>query len=151
MTDRGDIARSILDGVAYMVLATADADGEPWASPVWFATDGYDDLYWISRPDARHSRNIAARADISIVVFDSTNPPATRQAVYMRATARQVDDPPAIAHGVAVFTRDSVAQGLGELIVDEVTGAADLRLFHARVHEHWILEADHDVRVRVHP
>ena len=146
-----DITRSILDGVAYMVLATADADGEPWASPVWFATDGYDDLYWISRPDAEHSRNIAARADISIVVFDSTNPPATRQAVYMRATAQQVSDLNAIAHGAAVFSHDSAAQGLGELTIDEVTGDTDLRLFHARVREHWILENDHDVRVRVHP
>ena len=146
-----DITRSILDGVAYIVLATADADGEPWASPVWFATDGYDDLYWISRPDAQHSRNIAARADISIVVFDSTNPPATRQAVYMRATAQQVSDPNAIAHGAAVFSHDSAAQGLGELTIDEVTGDTDLRLFHARVRENWILENDHDVRVRVHP
>jgi hypothetical protein len=30
-------------------------------------------------------------------------------------------------------------------------GDTDLRLFHARVREHWILEADHDVRVPVHP
>ncbi len=146
-----DITRSVLDDVAYMVLATADADGEPWASPVWFAIDGYDDLYWISRPDAWHSRNIAARPDIAIVVFDSTNPPATRQAVYMRATAERVNDPNSIAHGVAVFSRYSVAQGLGELTVDEVTGDSELRLFHARVREHWILENDRDIRVRVHP
>jgi nitroimidazol reductase NimA-like FMN-containing flavoprotein (pyridoxamine 5'-phosphate oxidase superfamily) len=147
MTHDG-IARSVLDAVAYMVLATADADGEPWASPVWFANDGYGDLYWISRPDARHSRNIAARHEVGIVVFDSTAPPATRQAVYMRATAQQVDDAGAIAHGVSVFTRDSIAQGLGELTVDEVTGEAGLRLFRATVREHWILESDRDVRVR---
>jgi hypothetical protein len=148
---RDDIARSILDTVAYMVLATADEDGLPWASPVWFATDGYEDLYWISAPDAHHSRNIAARAEIGIVVFDSRTVPATRQAVYMRATAARVDDPGAVAHGVAVFTRDSVSQGLGALTIDEVTGDAGLLLYRARVHEHWILESDHDVRVRVRP
>jgi hypothetical protein len=146
-----DIARSILDTVAYMVLATVDEDGLPWASPVWFATDGYADLYWISAPDAQHSRNLAARADAGIVVFDSRTEPPTRQAVYMRATVTRVDDPAAVAHGVAVFTRDSVGQGLGELTIDEVTGDAGLRLYHARVHEHWILESDHDVRVRVSP
>jgi predicted pyridoxine 5'-phosphate oxidase superfamily flavin-nucleotide-binding protein len=32
-----DIARTILDAGIYVVLATADADGVPWASPVWFA------------------------------------------------------------------------------------------------------------------
>jgi nitroimidazol reductase NimA-like FMN-containing flavoprotein (pyridoxamine 5'-phosphate oxidase superfamily) len=146
-----DIARSIIDGVAYMVLATADAEGQPWASPVWFAPDGYDDLYWISSPDTQHSRNIAARADIGMVVFDSTAEPATRQALYVRADARQVDDPDAIAHGVDVFTRVSVAQGLGEMVIEEVSGEATFRLYQAHAREHWILEPDHDVRVRVRP
>lgn len=44
MATKDDLARAILDGIAYVVLATADTDGRPWASPVWFATDGYDDL-----------------------------------------------------------------------------------------------------------
>ena len=30
----------IIDAARYMVLATADEDGLPWASPVWFAPDG---------------------------------------------------------------------------------------------------------------
>ncbi len=33
--------RAIVDGHWYMTLATADASGRPWASPVWFAHDGY--------------------------------------------------------------------------------------------------------------
>jgi hypothetical protein len=145
------VARSILDTVAYMVLATADGDGVPWASPVWFASDGHHDLYWISAPDARHSRNIAARAEIGIVVFNSTTVPATRQALYLEATATRVDDPDAITHGVEVFTRVSVDQGLGELTIDEVTNGAAFRLYHAHAHSHWILDPDHDVRVEVQP
>ena len=146
-----EVARSILDSVAYMVLATADADGVPWASPVWFANDGYHDLYWISAPDARHSRNIAARGEVGIVVFDSTTAPATRQALYMQATAERVDDPAAIDHGVEMFTLASVDQGLGELAIDEVTNGAPFRLYHARAHDHWVLDPDHDVRVQVQP
>jgi nitroimidazol reductase NimA-like FMN-containing flavoprotein (pyridoxamine 5'-phosphate oxidase superfamily) len=152
MTAANDVvARSVLDTVAYMVLSTVGDDGSPWASPVWFASDRYRDLYWISRPDAQHSRNIAVNPDVAIVVFDSTQPPATRQAVYMRASAAQVDDPNEIIHGVSVFTRDSIGQDLGPLEVDEVAGSAALRLYHAHVHEHWILELDHDVRVRAFP
>ena len=120
--------RRILDTVAYMVLATADADGVPWASPVWFATHGYHHLYWISAPHARHSRNIAARAKIGIVVFDSTTAHATRQALYVQATAERVDDPGTIPHGVEVFTCAFVDQGLGELAIDEVTNGAGFRL-----------------------
>jgi hypothetical protein len=144
-----EVARSILDDVAYMVLATADAEGLPWASPVWFATEGDDDIYWISAPDARHSRNIEERGEIGIVVFDSRTAPATRQALYLRATAERVDDPLVLAHGVEVFTRSSVDQGLGTLTIEEVTGEAPLRLYHASAHERWVLDPDRDVRVRV--
>lgn len=150
MTDH-EVARAILDDVPYAVLATADADGTPWASPVWFATDGYDDLYWISSPDARHSRNIAARADIGLVVFDSRIEPAVRQAVYLRAMAALVTDADAVAHGVTVFSRESVRQGLDELDVGEVEGDAPLRLYHAHAQEHFVLARDHDVRIPVHP
>jgi nitroimidazol reductase NimA-like FMN-containing flavoprotein (pyridoxamine 5'-phosphate oxidase superfamily) len=72
-----DIARTILDADVDVVLATADGDGVPWASPVWFAKEDYRELYWVSYPGARHSRNIAVRPQIAMVVFDSTVPPGT--------------------------------------------------------------------------
>ena len=106
-----DIARAILDGAVYVVLATADTDGVPWASPVWFATEDYRELYWVSYPGARHSENIAVRPQIAMVVFDSTVPPGTGQGVYMTATAEQLTDAAAIEHGIGVFSRESVRQG----------------------------------------
>ena len=74
-----DIAREILDAGIYVVLATANADGLPWASPVWFAKDDYRELYWVSYPGARHSQNIEGRPEIAMIVFDSTVPPGTGQ------------------------------------------------------------------------
>ena len=70
-----DIARAILDAGRYVVLATAAMpDGLPWASPVWFATEDYRELFWVSYPSARHSQNIGVRPQIAMVVFDSTVP-----------------------------------------------------------------------------
>ena len=40
----GALARGIVDSNLYATLATADAEGRPWASPVWFAHEGYRDL-----------------------------------------------------------------------------------------------------------
>jgi nitroimidazol reductase NimA-like FMN-containing flavoprotein (pyridoxamine 5'-phosphate oxidase superfamily) len=59
-----DVVRAIVDANRYMTLATADEDGRPWASPVWFATIDRRELFWVSRPDARHSRNIAERPEL---------------------------------------------------------------------------------------
>ena len=39
-----DAARAIVEANRFMTLATADADGVPWASPVWFAPDGEREL-----------------------------------------------------------------------------------------------------------
>ena len=149
-----DIARAILDAGIYVVLATADADGVPWASPVWFVKEGYRELYWVSYPGARHSQNIAARPQIAMVVFDSTVPPGTGQGVYMTATAEQLTNPAAIEHGIGVFSRESVRQGAEEKWgADRVTGEARLRLYRASVHEYSILNPDvpFDVRIDVRP
>lgn len=59
--DLAAAAREILDANRYMTLASADREGELWASPVWFAHAEYGEFLWISRPEARHSRNVVAR------------------------------------------------------------------------------------------
>ena len=104
-------ARAIVDGNSYMTLATADADGAPWASPVWFAHEQYQAFLWMSQPGARHSRNIAARREIAIVIFDSTVSPHQRNAVYVEAVAAIVPDAE-LADAVAVYTARSVPRGL---------------------------------------
>jgi nitroimidazol reductase NimA-like FMN-containing flavoprotein (pyridoxamine 5'-phosphate oxidase superfamily) len=148
-----DIARMILDTGTYVVLATADAEGEPWASPVWFAKEHYRQLLWVSHPGARHSQNIAVRPQIAMVVFDSTVAPGTGQAVYMTATAERVSDPGAVEHGIGILSRVSVTQTGEEFGLDQVTGDARLRLYRASVREHSILdpESPFDVRVEVSP
>jgi nitroimidazol reductase NimA-like FMN-containing flavoprotein (pyridoxamine 5'-phosphate oxidase superfamily) len=152
-TANAEVARHILDASCYVVLATADANGVPWASPVWYAMEGYRELYWLSHPGARHSRNIAARPRIALVVFDSTAAPNTGQAVYMSATAEQLTDQDRLLHGLDVYSRESERKGATEFGLDQVTGEARLRLYRASVDECWILDPDvpHDVRVGVRP
>ncbi len=42
------IAREVIDANRYMTIASADARGDPWVSPVYFAQDDYRDFYWMS-------------------------------------------------------------------------------------------------------
>ena len=62
--DPGTVAHGIMDAILYMVLATADATGRPWASPVYFASEDYTEFYWVSSPEVTHSRNLAARSEV---------------------------------------------------------------------------------------
>lgn len=148
-----DLARAILDAGSYVVLATADHDGVPWASPVWYAMENYSQLYWVSFPGARHSRNIAVRREVAMVVFNSTVAPGTGQGVYMTGTAQQLTGEGQVDHGLRVFSRKSLRQGIGEFALDRVTGDARLRLYQAQVDTFSILDPDSpfDVRIDVRP
>ena len=86
--DLAAVARSIVDSGSYMTLATADEAGRPWASPVWYAPSAYREYYWVSSPEARHSRNLAARTQLSIVIFDSRAPSAQVRASTSRPSPR---------------------------------------------------------------
>jgi nitroimidazol reductase NimA-like FMN-containing flavoprotein (pyridoxamine 5'-phosphate oxidase superfamily) len=63
--DLDAIARAIVDSNLYMTLATADGDGRPWASPVYYASAGYTEFFSVSSPEALHSRNLAAHPQVS--------------------------------------------------------------------------------------
>ena len=150
MSDAQDLAanaRSIVDANLYMVLATADAAGLPWASPVYFAPLGYRDLLWVSRPERRHSRNLAVRDAVSIVIFDSSVPINSGQAVYMAGVASEVAGDE-LEECVNVFSRRSVEHGGGPFEVSDVRAPAPLRLYRATVTEQWILDSG-DNRVPV--
>ena len=131
----------------YMTLATADASGRPWISPVWFAPDDGGFL-WISRPDSRHSRNLAERPELALVIYDSTVLPAERQALYVEAVAEQLDGEPRDV-AVARYSEHSVAQDLEPLTIDEVTESSPLRIFRAAVTAAFMLEDERDFRTAV--
>jgi nitroimidazol reductase NimA-like FMN-containing flavoprotein (pyridoxamine 5'-phosphate oxidase superfamily) len=141
--------QQIIDANSYLTLATADADGRPWATPVWFAADGYTDFIWVSRPGTRHSANIAARPEVGIVVFDSTAPIGTGQGVYVEAVAGQVPVTEVEA-AIAIFSAASVADGGHPWHLADVAGEAAFRLYRARASAHYLLD-DKDSRVPVDP
>ena len=45
IAEREAMARAIVDGNSYMTLGTADAEGLPWASPVWYAPASYREFF----------------------------------------------------------------------------------------------------------
>ena len=145
--DPADLAREIIDANRYMTLATADGDGRPWAAPVWYAHQGYTDLFWVSRPGARHSRNLAVRPEVGIVIFDSTVPEGQGQAVYVEALATELGGAER-EEGIAVISRRSEAHGAARWEVADVTGPAPLRLYRARASAHFVLD-EHDQRLAV--
>jgi uncharacterized protein YhbP (UPF0306 family) len=109
-TDPTATARAIIDANLYMVLGTADEAGRPWVSPVYFAHSEYNEFFWVSRPETKHSRNLAERPEISIVIFDSQVPIGNGQGVYMSASAEEMTGSER-ERGIAAFSQRSLQHG----------------------------------------
>ena len=133
-----ELARTIIDSNKYMVLGTADQAGHPWVTPVWFASEDYTRFHWVSSPEARHSRNLAARPEVAIAIFDSTVPVGGAQAVYMAGTAEELTGAE-LDGGIEAFGRLSVVDVGRMWALDDVQPPSPFRLYRATVSEHYVL------------
>jgi hypothetical protein len=132
-----------------MTVATADADGRPWASPVWFARASATEFLWVSHPDARHSRNLASRSEMSIVIFDSTVPLGKAEAVYLEASGEELSDR-ALKAGIEIYAQRSAQAGASEWTLEDVTPPARSRLYRATASAAYVLgRTDERIPVRL--
>jgi nitroimidazol reductase NimA-like FMN-containing flavoprotein (pyridoxamine 5'-phosphate oxidase superfamily) len=151
MSERAEFAarsRAMIDQGAYMTLATADAAGIPWASPVWYAPESYASLLWVSSLESRHSRNLEARAELALVIFDSRAPVGTGEAVFFEATAKVVGETELEA-ALTVFSRRLLAQGGPRLHSSELKDPSPQRLYRARASQIYLSIGDRRVEVEL--
>lgn len=142
--DLVNTAREIIDSIVYMTLGTSDQNGHPWVSPVYFACAGYKNFYWISSPQARHSENIVARPQVSIVIFDSRVSVGQGQAVYMSAVAEEVREAD-LGQSLEIYNgrfEDPAEHGVYLVTQENVQTPALYRLYRATALEQWVLDRD---------
>jgi hypothetical protein len=152
MTDQGElsaIARAVIDANLYLTLGTVDESGRPWLSPVYFVAHGYREFYWASKTDTRHSRNLAVRPELSIVIFDSAVPVYQGRAVFVDAVGAEVPEAELDA-GIEIYNGPAARRNASVLARADVTGPAPYRLYRARASRQYTLDpAGHDLRVPV--
>jgi hypothetical protein len=135
-----ELIKSVVDANVYMTLATVDENGRPWASPVFFAASADClDFYWISSPETRHSRNLAVRPDVSIVIFNSQVTPggAEDHTVYLAGTADLVDEAD-VERGLEIYPGPP-ERGGRRFLPAELRPPGPYRLYRATASQHWVL------------
>ena len=131
-------AHELAATIRYLTLGTVDADGRPWTSPVYFAAD--DDLqqfYWTSTEASEHSLNLAARPDVSLVVFDSTVPAYHGRCLYATGVASLATGDE-LHRGLSVYP-GSASRGGAALGVEDLTAPSPWRLYRAEASALWVL------------
>ena len=127
----------------YLVLGTADAEGRPWATPVFYAADGEHRVFWVSSADSRHSRNISARPAVAITIFDSHAPVGEAEAIYLEATAEPVSNDAVAAAVERLNARLPVSHRLGP---EKIAPAGPMRVYQAIITQHFVLIRGGDAR-----
>jgi uncharacterized protein YhbP (UPF0306 family) len=74
-----------------MTLATTGDDG-PWAAAVFYASADFA-LYFVSSPEARHSRNLALRPRVAVTVQEDYRDWTAIKGLQIEGTARVITGP----------------------------------------------------------
>ncbi|GAA4607624.1 hypothetical protein BJY16_006427 [Actinoplanes octamycinicus] len=141
--DRWATVPRLLGEHRYLVLGTADADGNPWATPVFFAADGVQRIVWVSAPGSRHSRNIAVRPTVSITLFDTRVPVGQAEAVYLEATAEVISQGD---YGTAIALINAKLPDDRQLAPEDLGPGGPLEVYQATVSRHFVLVRGGDTR-----
>ena len=123
-------ARQLIDATRYMTIATADASGKPWSSPVFFAYDDKFTLYWVSFTDAVHSMNIRSRPQVAITIL-GTSPGHYGDGVYIDAEAVELNDVREAERAIQVLRRRPQESKFTVNSSADVLGAAVWRVYKA--------------------
>lgn len=141
--DLWEVVPRLLNANHYCVLATANAAGEPWATPVFFAARHDREVFWVSSPTSRHSRNIEVRPTIGVTIFDSTSPIGGAEALYLEAHASAVESS---LHAEALDVLNTRLPPQKALAPDNLLPTGPLQPYHATATRHYVLIRGGDAR-----
>jgi uncharacterized protein len=96
MGKRSDLDRTaawdLVQTQSTLVLATTNADGEPWATPLFYLPAGDWQLYWFSSARSRHSQNVRRTGEASAAIHRPTDLWREIRGVQMRGGVEVVRD-----------------------------------------------------------
>jgi hypothetical protein len=127
MTDALREASDILQANRFCVLATAGADGKPWATPLFYNHDESFVLYWESARDARHTQVIAENPNVAVVVSDMDGV----HGVYFECVAGEVS-PDDLERALQTFLYGPHQRDRAERTAADYAPGRPLGLYYAR-------------------
>ena len=130
MDDASRKARRLIEATPHLTLATADASGKPWSSPVYFAHDQAFTLYWVSFRQTVHSANIRVRPQVGISILGEP-PDHEGEGMYFNAVATELHDLTEVEHAIEVRRTRPQDRKFAVTSPEDVLGDAAWRIYRA--------------------
>jgi len=84
--------RAVIERETTLVLATTAGDGAAIATPLFYYPDADLNLYWLSSPDSRHSRNLSERPRVATAIYSPVTDWKEIRGVQMEGLASATSD-----------------------------------------------------------
>jgi hypothetical protein len=84
-----------------MTLATVGPEG-PWAAGLFYVSEEFD-LYWLSNPESRHSRNLAYEPRVAVTIHEDYRDWRIIQGLQMEGSAREIGPPEWTGRPMALY------------------------------------------------
>lgn len=114
-----------LDRAREMQIATC-AEGRPWICTVYYVMDNSHNLYWISKPERRHSQEITKNPKVAGSITEGNVYGQPIRGIQFEGVAEEITDPKEVGLHIAAYEQRFSRPGLGR---DMVSGANPHHLF----------------------
>lgn len=119
-----------------MQLATVGEGGKPWICNVYFVADVDKNIYWLSEPTRRHSKEIAENPNVAISIAVKTDMPVI--GLQADGTARHIGDLKTIKNVMIKYIKK---YGVGkEFYMKAVKGIGKHRVYKMSVSKFSLLD-----------
>lgn len=105
-----------MDTAREMQIATVSGD-QPWICTVYFFMDNAHNIYWISKPERRHSQEIAKNPKVAGSVTEGNVYGQPIRGVQFEGLAKEITDPKEVALHISAYEQRFHRPGLGREIV----------------------------------
>lgn len=134
MSSESDKAKSVIENISFMVVATSDGS-HPWNSPVYVAFDEHYNFYWNSWVENVHSKNIASNKKVFCIIFDSTVAKGDGEGVYFQGKASAIEELSEISKGLNLICK---RKGRASLDVNDFIGDKPRRVYKFVPEKVWV-------------
>ncbi len=109
-----------LDKARILNLATTAGD-TPHVCSLYFAHDNAHNIYWISLPDSRHSKELEKNNKVAGTITLPQEYGDPTHGLQVHGTARQIVEPDEIRQVVQAYAERYNVYSLGDFIINETT------------------------------
>jgi uncharacterized protein YhbP (UPF0306 family) len=124
-------AKKIIEENRYLVIASSSLDGEPWISPVFFASDEKYNLYWVSNKNSKHSDLIRKNPKVAIVIFNSSVIEGEGTGVYFEAEVTELKNKEDIEKAMKELDKRVMREEFKVKKIEDVLDFATWRIYKA--------------------